>query len=320
MYLLAGRKLVTGLLGLSLLGSLFPVYSGQGSERPMILGPEDQLSIKIADFDELPDKPLQVDSSGYLQIPGLGRIKAQGLTTVQLQDQVSSLARKYMKEPRVSVVMVGVSSQPVSVFGAVSKPGVYQLAGPKTLVEVLSMAGGLRPDAGSMLTITRDSAFGELNIPGKRVDMTKKYETADIDLDDLVRAKIPTGNIMIEAHDIISVPKADLVYVVGRVRRPGGFPILSHEKLSLLQGLALAEGLDAGASPKNARILRPADDGQKRVEIPVNISALLKGNTADVSLRANDVLFVPSNTMKTVGMRAAEVGLQLGTGLAIYRR
>ena len=219
-----------------------------------------------------------------------------------------------LKDPRVSISVSTVSSQPVSVWGAVNKPGVYQLTGPKTLIEVLSLAGGLRADAGSMLRITRESAYGDLNLPGKRIDLTQKYEVADVDLDDLMRAKIPTGNVMVEAHDVVTVPKADLIYVVGKVRRPGGFPIQAHEKLGLLQGLALAEGLDANAAPKHARILRWAGDGKDRVEIPVNIAKLLEGKGADLSLQANDVLFIPADTVKSVGMRAAEVALQLGTG------
>ena len=118
---------------------------------------------------------------------------------------------------------------------------------------------------------------------------------------------------------MISVPKADLVYVVGDVKKSGGFQLSSHATMSVLQALSLSEGFGPAASPKRARIMRPtAPDASKMQEIPVNLENIFSGKDPDVALYANDVLFVPNSLAKSSARRVAEALLQAGTGVAIY--
>ena len=144
---------------------------------------------------------------------------------------------------------------------------------------------------------------------------------ASISLDDLLSATRPAENILVQPHDVISIPKADLVYVVGDVKKAGGFQLSSHSSMSVLQAISLSEGLGPSASPKSARIMRPTDTGASAMqEIPVDLQKIFAGKAPDVPLRPNDVLFVPNSLAKSSARRAAEVILQTASGIAIYGR
>jgi polysaccharide export outer membrane protein len=211
-------------------------------------------------------------------------------------------------------------SQPVSVIGAVNSPGVHQLQGSKTLVEVLSQAGGLRPEAGYSVKITRQLQYGEVPLANARTDESGKYSTAEVNLKGLLDASDPNNNIRIQPNDVISVPRGQMVYVIGQVRKPGGFVLNERESLSVLQALSMAEGLDRSASPKNARILRSTGANSQRQEIAVNLSKILSADSKDQPMQADDILFVPNNVPKAASLRALEAAIQVGTGIVIWRR
>jgi len=111
-----------------------------------------------------------------------------------------------------------------------------------------------------------------------------------------------------------------MVYVVGQVSRAGGFVLHENETISALQALSLAGGLDRTASPKNARILRSAGNAASRTEIAINLNKILQGRSPDVPMQPNDILFVPASGSKKVAVRALEAAIQVGTGIAIWRR
>jgi polysaccharide export outer membrane protein len=141
-----------------------------------------------------------------------------------------------------------------------------------------------------------------------------------VSLDDLLSSKSPVDNILILPNDIISIPRAEIVYVVGDVRKAGGFQLSSHPTISLLQALSLAEGMDRDAAPQKSKILRQAPGGDgKAVEIPVDITQIFAGKAPDIPLQGNDVLFVPNSAAKSGSRRAVDAILQAATGLAIYR-
>ena len=118
-----------------------------------LLGPEDLLTVRVFAADDIPDKPVQIDNDGTLTLPMIGPVHAAGLTVGQLQATLVTAYKKYFKEPRVSVQVNEFHSQPVSVAGNVLTPGVVQLRGNRNLMEVISMAGGLRPDAGDVVQV-----------------------------------------------------------------------------------------------------------------------------------------------------------------------
>lgn len=307
---------------ISLILFAFGVSFGQPatSDPDYVLGVDDQIIVQIQDLPDIPDKPFRIAPSGSVDLPLLGTVKAAGLTVPEFRIALGTSASRYIADPHVSVNVTEYQSQPVSVMGAVNTPGVRTLSGPKRLLEVISMAGGLRPDAGGIVRITRESAWGQLPIADARTDVSGRYAMAEIDVEALTSGKDPSANILVRPHDVISVSKAELVYVLGEVKKAGGFPILARERMTVLKAVSLAEGLDHSASAKSSKILRPAQDGVAKIEIPVNIQRILEGKDPDMPLRPDDTLFVPNNVPHSVAVRAAEAALQIGTGLVIWRR
>jgi len=296
-----------------------------GGPRTYILGPDDQIVAHALEADELSDKPVRIDAAGYLHLPMVGRLKAGGLTVEQLENDLAARLKVYVKSPEVSVAVVEFRRQPVSVIGSVRNPGVQQTQGRKTLVEMLSLAGGLADDAGYSVKITRRLEWGRVPLPNARDDPTGAFSVAEVSLESIMAARSPADNIEILPHDVVSVPRAEMIYVVGQVTRAGGFILRARETLSALQALALAGGLDHAASPQNARILRrvPGAPGTRALashtEIPVNLKRILSGQSADVPLDSDDILFIPASAPKKAISRMAEAAIQMATGLVIFR-
>jgi polysaccharide export outer membrane protein len=190
--------------------------------------------------------------------------------------------------------------------------------GQKTLVEMLSAAGGLdSTTAGSTLKVTRRLEWGPIPIPGAANDSTNQFSVARINVKSLLEAKNPEENILVKPYDVISVPRGETVYVIGEVVKAGGYLLSDSEQATVLQALSMAGGCDRMAQPQNARILRRVP-GASRTEIPVNLRKILDGKTEDVRMQAEDILFVPNSIPKRAAVRAIEAAIQMG-GFAIYR-
>ena len=286
-----------------------------------VLGPEDQITVRVLDLDEFsPDNlpAIRVDMRGDVRLPLVGRLHVAGLTVEKLEGEIASRLGRLMNDPEVIVSVAEFRSHPVSVLGAVKNPGVLQITGRKTLFEVLSLAGGLNPDAGNTIKITRRLDQGPLPLPNVVRDPSGNFYVGQLNVRAVMEAKNPDENIEVLPNDVVTVPKADLVYVIGAVKRSGGFVLSEKEQMSVLQALSLAEGLDRVASPKNARILRQDSPGSQRKEMTVNVKLILDGSAQDVPLRANDILFIPTSAPKSAAMRAVEAAVTLGAA-AIYR-
>ncbi|HTM48835.1 MAG TPA: polysaccharide biosynthesis/export family protein [Bryobacteraceae bacterium] len=293
--------------------------AGAGPAGQYVLGPDDQITIQAPDIEEISGKPVRVDRQGMIHLPLAGAVPAAGLTAAQLQVRLKEAFTKYLRHPDITVAVTEYRSQPVSVLGAVQNPGIHQLQGNKDLLAVLSLAGGLRQDAGATLRITRKLEWGRLPLPAAADDSSGQYSVASLHIRGIMAASSPADNIPILPGDVITVPRADLIYAVGAVRKAGGFVLGEHETISALQAVALAEGLERTAASQNARILRASEGSAARLEIPVDIRKILEGTAADVPLRADDILFVPTSGFKNVALRTFEAAVQIGTGVAIYR-
>ena len=286
-----------------------------------ILGAGDQVAVHVVDLDEVSDRPMRIDPNGFIDLALVGRVQAGGMTIDQLRDELKGRFRRYINSPEVNINLIENQSRSVSIVGSVNSPGVHPLQGPQHLLEVISAAGGLRADAGSRVILTRQAHWGELPLTGAKVDSTGAYSTATLSLEGLMAASSPSDNILIDPGDVISIPKADVVYAIGNVKRAGGFPLSAKDSMSVLQALSLAEGLSSNAEANHARILRPAAGGESKVkEIPVDINAILHGKSPDLPLYANDVLYVPNSVARAGAKRSAEAILQVATGVLVYRR
>jgi polysaccharide export outer membrane protein len=266
-----------------------------------ILGPDDQIVIRALEGLDLADTPILIGTNGNITLPLIGRVKAAGLTVEQLESELASRLKVYVLEPQITVTVTEFRSQPVSVLGAVTTPGIIQLRGRKTLYEVLSMAGGPRETAGSTVSITRRRENGEIPLPGATHDSTGQFSSAELEMKEILEGKNPAANIEIKPNDVISVSQgnARMVYVVGDVQRSGAFNLGGQRTLSVLSALSMAGGLGRTARPETARVFRPSPDEQKHVEIAVNIKQILAGKAEDIGLRPDDVLVVPTSGRKS---------------------
>jgi polysaccharide export outer membrane protein len=271
------------------------------------LGAGDVIDIAVFEVAEL-SKPAVVSPDGAVLLPLVGAVAVAGLTPREAAQRLRDLyAANLIRDPQISVAVREYHSQPVVVLGAVAKPGVYQLRGPRRLSDVLALAAGLAPDAGSEISIARPLAAGN----------EQSFEVPVAGL--LSRAGRPEHNPWVQAHDTVRVARAGVVYVVGEVVRAGGFPLKNQETMTVLQALSLAEGLKRTAAPQRATILRRAANGAPR-ETPVKIRDVLAGRAPDPALGPSDVLFVPDSQARTAAGRAAEAAIQITTGVIIWRR
>ncbi len=279
-------------------------------------------AVGVDEFDTKPEdtnKPQEIDLRGYVDVPLVGHVKAAGLTPEQLEATITQQLSSYVRNPHVTVTVAEFKSRPVSIVGEVMDPGVYHLNGQDTLIQVLSQAKGLSDNAGNTINLTREKDQGPIPLPQCTEDKSGQFYTATVDTKRLFQARDPGANIKIKPNDVISVPKADLVYVVGAVNKAGGFVLSQTESMSVLQALSMAEGLDRTAASGRARIIH-RDENNQRIETAVNLPKIFSGQAPDVPLYPNDILFVPNSAPKSVGLRAVEAAIQLGTGVAIYRR
>lgn len=301
--------------------STLSVTSEQSRSSDYVIGPEDVLDIDVFNVPEL-TKTVRVANDGTISLALLGHVQAAGCTTEQLRKELERRwGQSYLENPQVTVFVREFHAQPVSVIGAVERPGIYELKGPRTLIEILSMAGGLAKlgtAPGRTIVVTRRGGFGEelQLVAGMNLVGADKVE---INLQRLLYSREAGLNIDIRPFDTVSVSRADIVYVVGDVKRPGGFVLADRENLTVLQALALAEGLNGTASKRQARIIRRSADGS-RTEIPVDLTRVLNGKSQDLELAANDVLFVPVSAGKAAARRGAEAVLGTLSGILIYRR
>ena len=237
-------------------------------------------------------------------------IHVAGLTVGQAEQELDERLSAYIRQAKIAINVKELRSQPVSILGAVNSPGVHQVQGHQTLLEMLSQAGGIRPDAGYSIRITRELQWGCIPLPNARLDASGRYSVGWVNLKEIMEAKNPEENIRIFPHDVISVPKGEMVYVIGDVKRAGGFVLGEKESISVLRVLSLAEGLGPSSQAQNSKILRVNPNGEQRTEIAVNIKEILSGKKKDIPLQSDDILFIPDSAGKKVLSRVADATLQ----------
>jgi len=287
-----------------------------------VIGPGDLLAITVYDAPDL-SRDVRVSASGVIMMPLLPQpIRADGLTPEEL---AMSLAREFeerqiLRNPQVSVLVKEYKSRPVAVLGAVKKPQMLPLYGPITLLEVLSAAEGLTEDAGPLIYVSRSAQLRELPATSELPQPeASNPRVVVVKVRDLMDAKDPAANVPIYAGDMVTVPRGGIVYVVGAVRKPGGFVLKDrHEQVTVLQALALAEYVTPTAKPDKAVIVRRPPGTETEETIPVDVSDILSRKAADLPLQENDILFIPDSQFKKGMRRMAEAAIQLTTGLLIW--
>ncbi len=289
-----------------------------------VIGGGDLLGIEVFDVPEL-SRDVRVSESGFVSIPLIPvKVQAGGLTPFQFQDKLAELLQVngLVTNPRITVTVKEQHSEPITVIGAVKAPLTIQAVHQMNLLQVLSQAGGIADDAGSKVLITRAPRPPEPSAEAGNSAATPgpSEVTITIDLNDLLESGDSKYNVPLVGGDVVTVPRAGVVYAVGAVQHPGGFVMQSdRHALTVLKILSLAGGLSTTAKGANAVILRQPPGGQQREQVPVDLKKLLALKTEDVSLRQNDILYVPDSTGKHALRRSAEIAIAIATGVAIIR-
>src|SRR5207247_8690786 len=157
----------------------------------------DQIVIHAVDVPDISEKPQKLDRGGDLRLPMGGRVHAAGMTVAELERELTKRLKLYLEEPDVSITVVESRSQPVSIIGAVAASGIKQLEGGKTLVEVLSMAGGLTADAGPTVRIARKLGQGRIPLPEAADDPTGAFSIVALDARALHYGRTPSRHMIV---------------------------------------------------------------------------------------------------------------------------
>ncbi len=314
-----------------------------------IVGRGDLVAVDVFDVPEL-SREVRVSQTGTIGLPLLPvRLVVSGLTEIQVEQKIAEVleANGLVSHPQVIVSVKEKKSKPITIVGAVARPMVYSADRQVTVLEVLAEAG--RPDQSSTdssseppeitpadLTATPTAAAApgaDPSGPSNQTNQTNQNasnSTASavppplsniitINLNELLEAGDSRHNIVLQGGDIVTVPHAGIVYVLGAVAHPGGFVVTNdREQLSTLKALALAGGMNATARKSQAVIIRKDAAGQQH-QVIVDLGKVLKQETEDVKLQASDVLYVPQSGSRAALIRAAEIGLGIGTAVAIFR-
>ena len=244
------------------------------------IGAKDLLEITVFNLPEL-SQTVRVSEDGSITLSLLGRVEVAGMAAQDLEKKLAALLdQQYTKNARVTVFIK--EFQKVAVLGAVGRPGMYELAGPTTILQIISQAGGLTAQAMNELYVLRQ---------GKDASKTR----ITIDLEDLVIKGNQDLNILLQPKDEVIIPIDQLrnVFVYGEVRNPGAIPFLLSKKITLLQAIAQAGGTTDWAKKTRVTIKRKDKKTGKEVKIPVNLKKLISGKTSDIVLEEGDVVIVP---------------------------
>jgi polysaccharide export outer membrane protein len=292
-----------------------PAHVGAGAQAPgeafnlpiERLGPDDLIGLTVYDEPEL-TRTIRVNSDGQLRLPMIKRqIQTAGLYPSELEKEITRalIEEHLLVDPIVTVSVVEYRSRPITVIGAVRNPLTFQATGKVTLLDAISKAGGLTPEAGSEILMTRASSSA---------DSSSSPLIVRVPVHSLMDGVDPALNITLAGGEEIRVPDAGRIFVLGSVKKPGAFQITDGSQSSVMKALSLSEGLDSFSS-RSAYIYRVEGGRGSRSEITVPLRKIMDRKSPDVPLLANDILYIPNATGKKASLKALETSVLVATGL-----
>src|SRR5580698_4285700 len=265
----------------------------------LLIGPGDLLHVTIFREPDLEQK-VRVKDSGEIDLDLAGTLHVAGLTPGDAAKSIAQLYIRghYLNHPQVSVLVEEYATQSVSVLGQVNKPGAVALTTPRSLLDVLSLSGGLTEIADRRITIQRHS----------------KNESTTVFLPNDSTASLH-ADVTVYPGDTILVPKAGVIYLLGDAARPGGYVMQDDAKLTVLEAMAMASGVNRTAKEDATRLIRKVNG--KYQEQQVSLQEIEKGKKPDMQLEADDVLYVPFSMAKNVVLGASGI-VSSASSAAIY--
>jgi polysaccharide export outer membrane protein len=312
--LLASIALVEAQQSLRPVNASGPSPSAQTADGPaapdagesLLIGRGDLLHITVLREPEL-DQHVRVRDSGTITLALAGDLPVQGLTPAEAAARIGEKYRagQFLLHPEVSVFVEEYATQMVTILGQVAHPGTVRLASPRTLIDVLSLAGGLNEYADRHIVVQRADKNGE---PGERIRAFLPNRA-----DDALNA-----DVLVRPGDTVIVPKAGVIYVLGDVAHPGGYVMQNDSKLTVLQAIALAAGTSKTASERRVRLVRNVDGQTLSLDLPLR--EMERGREPDVPLQANDILYVPFSFVKNLSLGVANITAAASSALIYATR
>jgi polysaccharide export outer membrane protein len=272
-------------------GALAANAAKPSGKESLLIGPGDLLHVTVLREPELEQRARVLDS-GDVSLPLIGEVHVAGLDPAQASAFIDRkyLVENFLKHPNVSVFVEEYATQPVAVLGQVEKPGTYKITTARTLLDLLAMAGGLTPIADRHIMVERGPGARQRE---ERVFLSNRSDDALM------------ANVMIDPGDTILVPKAGIVYVLGDVGRPGGYTMENESRMTVLQAIALAAGVNRTANEKKARVIHNVNGEYSEELLPLR--KIEKGEAPDELLQANDVIYVPFSFVKNIVMGTSSI-------------
>lgn len=265
------------------------------------LAPGFLVSLNVLDDPDF-DGEYRVDQQGDLALPIIGDIHVADKTATEARADIQQKLKsgQILNDPQVNLTVVEYSALEVTIVGEVSAPGRYPLFAPRSLTNVLALAGGLSAAAGNEVLITHEG---------------KDAEPVSVHYSRATDAK-QTQDTIVRPGDTIQIKRAGIVYVLGAVTKPGGYIMQEDGSLTVLQAISIANGTTLPASVGTIYLLRRNTDGTAvRIELPLN--KMQRGKYADMALRATDVLYVPVSKIKATLVNSQGI-LASATSASIY--
>jgi len=342
--------------------------SKTSTPREYTIGNGDLLSVSVFDVPEL-TREMRVSQNGTISMPLVPtRLHVAGLTEIQAERLIADVleANGLVSHAEVGVSVKEHRSRPITIVGAVLRPMVYEADHSVTLLEALAEAGGVSPDAGDTVIVTRPHAATFIPVPTPPMapqlapgaatpngastppiptetapeatpfpaspDATEQNRPASgdstatpsgnlitINLNDLLETGDTKNNISLQAGDVVTVPHAGIIYVLGAVQKPGGYVLANdRSQLTTMKVLSLAGGNTRVAKLDRAVIIRKDSQG-KQSETAIDLKKVLSFQAEDLQMRPSDVLYIPEDKTKAALIQAAQIALAVGTAVAIYR-
>jgi polysaccharide biosynthesis/export protein len=270
------------------------------TSNALLLDAGDLIELQAFDTPELSGK-LRVDDLGEISLPVGGAISVKGLTAEQAQFAVEERFREkqILRNPHVEILVLEYATQGVTVTGEVKAPGVYPWATKHTVADFIAVAGGVTPTASRTVTVNR-----------RNREQVMTFQLGN-------SAQLPSGaDMQVRPGDRIQVKRAGVVYVVGDVGRPGGYLVDNTDTITVLEALALAQGVNKTAKSE-AKLIRNTSAG--RTESDLSLKKILSNHAADPKLQDGDIVFVPVSGGKQFSDKGVSAILQMAVGLAIWQ-
>jgi polysaccharide biosynthesis/export protein len=264
------------------------------------IGPGDVLTILVRKAPELSSELVRVDQRGMIRIPMIDdEVQAACKTENELASQIATLYKEYKRSPSVDVIVRDYQSRPVAVIGAVMAPGQFRLQRQVRLLEMLSFAGGPSGSSGRVINIIHTGGPNVCEMPAAPGE-AKHYVAglAVYELNDTLKGG-EDDNPFVRPGDIISLPEADQVFIVGHVFSPRAIS-LRDKTITLSRAIAMAGGPQRDAKTSKIHIIRTGADGNSKAELIVDLQAIQKRTAPDVVLLPNDIVEIPASTGKTI--------------------